>query len=309
MKIAVTGASGFVGRAVLHAAADAGVAATGLARTAEAAARVQAAGGTPFRLDALEARALAPAFAGADAVVHLAQIGAPRRGQTYAAVNVGGTRAVIAAAREAGVRRVVFFSGLGVARYGVHRHCTNPYFLSKLRCELELFESGLEVVVFRPSYIFGPGGELVPVLLRELAAGAVTRIGDGAYRMQPIAVADAARLVLRAAAAPFAVPHVFDLVGPEPVSYAAFLERFAAAARRLGRPGDLHVREVPVERALAEARTGGWGGMLPDELDCLLCDEVADAAPLRALLGADLTPLDAVIEAAIAAEAVSSSRG
>ncbi len=304
MKIAVSGASGFVGRAVLRAAADAGVAATGLARTAEAAARVLAAGGTPFRLDVLEARALASAFGGADAVVHLAQIGAPRHGQTYDAVNVGGTRAVIAAAREAGVRRVVFFSGLGVARYGMHPRCTNPYFLSKLRCELELFESGLEAVVFRPSYIFGPGGELVPALLRELAAGAVTRVGDGAYRMQPIAVADAARLVLRAAAAPFAVPHVFDLVGPEPVSYAAFLERFAAAARRLGRPGALHVREVPVERALAEARAGGWGGarMLADELDCLLCDEISDPAPLRELLGADLTTLDAVIEAAIAAE-------
>ncbi len=302
MKIAVTGASGFVGRAVLRAAAQAGIAATGIARSAEAATRVQAAGGTPFRLDALEAHALASAFAGADAVVHLAQIGAERHSQTYDAVNVGGTRAVIAAAREAGVRRVVFFSGLGVARYGMHPRCTNPYFLSKLRCELELFESGLEAVVFRPSYIFGPGGELVPLLLRELAAGAVTRIGDGAYRMQPIAVADAARLVLSAAAAPFAVPHVFDLVGPEPVSYAAFLERFAAAAGRLGRPGALLVREVPVERALAEARAGGWGGLLADELDCLLCDEVADAAPLRELLGAELATLDAVIEAAIAAE-------
>jgi NADH dehydrogenase len=304
MKIAVTGASGFVGRALLRAAANAGVAATGLARGELAAARVAAAGGTPWRIDALDPAALAPAFAGAGAVVHLAQVGAERGAATYAAVNVGGTRAVIAAARAAGVRRVVFFSGLGVARYGMHPRCTNPYFLSKLRCELELFESGLEVVAFRPSYIFGPGGELVPALLRELAAGAVTRIGDGAYRMQPIAVADAARLVLCAAAAPFAVPHVFDLVGPEPVSYAAFLERFAAVAQRLGRPGALHVREVPVERALAEARAGGWGGarMLADELDCLLCDEISDPAPLRELLGADLTPLDAVIEAAIAAE-------
>ncbi|MCM2255270.1 MAG: NAD-dependent epimerase/dehydratase family protein [Vicinamibacteria bacterium] len=302
MRIAVTGASGFVGRAVLRAAADAGVAAVGLARSGEAAARVEAAGGAVARIAALDAAALAPAFADADAVVHLAQVGAERRGQTYAAVNVEGTRAVIAAARAAGVRRVVFYSGLGVAHYGMREHCTNPYFLSKLRAEQELFESGLQVFVFRPSYIFGPGGELVPALLAELARGAVTRIGDGAYRMQPIAVADAARLVLRAAAVPFVVPYVFDLVGPEPITYAAFLERFAAVARRAGRPATLHVEEIPVEQALREARAGGWRGMAADELACLLCDEVGDAGPLRALLGAELTPLDAVIASAIAAE-------
>lgn len=302
MRIAITGASGFVGRAVLRAAADAGVEAIGLSRSAAAAARVAAAGGRPVQVEALSVRALDAAFTGVDAVVHLAQVGAERNGQTYAAVNVEGTRAVIAAARAAGVRRVVFFSGLGVAHYGMREHCTNPYFLSKLRAEQELFESGLEPFAFRPSYIFGPGGELVPALLAELARGAVTRIGDGAYRMQPIAVADAARLVLRAAAAPFGVPHVFDLVGPEPITYAAFLERFAAVARRAGRPATLHVEEIPVEQALREARAGGWRGMLADELACLLCDEVGDAGPLRALLGAELTPLDEVIASAIGAE-------
>jgi hypothetical protein len=40
--------------------------------------------------------------------------------------------------------------------------------------------------------------------------------------------------------------------------------------------------------------------MLPDELDCMLCDEVADPAPLAALLGRPLTPLDAAIDAAVA---------
>jgi hypothetical protein len=41
--------------------------------------------------------------------------------------------------------------------------------------------------------------------------------------------------------------------------------------------------------------------MLPDELDCLLCDEIADPAPLVALLGRPLTPLDATLAAAVRA--------
>jgi nucleoside-diphosphate-sugar epimerase len=78
-------------------------------------------------------------------VVHLAQIGSEKEGETFDAVNVEGTRAVAAAARAAGVPRVVYFSGLGVAHYGMAPRTTDRYFLSKLRAEAALFESGLEV--------------------------------------------------------------------------------------------------------------------------------------------------------------------
>ena len=100
--------------------------------------------------------------------------------------------------------------------------------------------------------------------------------------MQPIAVADAARAVLAAVERPAdAFPSVFDLVGPEAVSYAALLERLARVARALGRRADLRVREVPIDEADRRARAGGYQGMLPDELDCLLCDEVVRPGPAR----------------------------
>src|SRR5688572_27031563 len=148
-------------------------------------------------MGALDVPALQRAFAGATAVVHLAQIGSPRDG-TYEDVNVGGTQAVVEAALAAGVERVVFFSGLGVARYGISAHSTNAYFLSKLAAELALFRSWLDVVVFRPSYIVGPGDGLVTALLADMAAGTVERPGDGLYRLQPVAVKDAAAAALAA---------------------------------------------------------------------------------------------------------------
>jgi uncharacterized protein YbjT (DUF2867 family) len=137
--------------------------------------------------------------------------------------------------------------------------------------------------------------------VKALDGGEVERPGDGSYRMQPIAVADVAELVLAAASRPpNAFPTVFDLVGPEPVSYAQLLQRLAAVVRRLGRPAQLRVREIPIAEAEVRAQAGGYQGLLPDELDCLLCDEVSDPAPLAALLGRPLAALDDALAAALA---------
>jgi hypothetical protein len=58
---------------------------------------------------------------------------------------------------------------------------------------------------------------------------------------------------------------------------------------------------VAVAEVEARARAGGWYGMAPDVLDCLLCDEVADPAPLESLLGRFLIPLDEALGAAVRA--------
>ena len=73
-------------------------------------------------------------------------------------------------------------------------------------------------------------------------------------------------------------------------------------ARSLGRPVRLRVREIEIAEADRRARgAGGYQGMGPDELDCLLCDEVGESAPLEALLGRRLTPLDEALAAAVRA--------
>ncbi len=298
--LAIVGANGFIGRHLTMQASAEGFLVNGVVRSKEGARAATLAGAHPVIVAGLTVEALTPAFKGAAAVVHLAQIGAETADQTYETINVNGTRAVIAAARAAGVPRIIFFSGLGVARYGMAPHCTNPYFLSKLQAELDLFRSGLQVAVFRPSYIVGPGGGLIPRLVREMEAGEVERIGDGGYRLQPIGVRDAATAILASLGMP-RTPAVFDLVGPEPLRYAEFIDRVANVARVAGRGGAFAIREIPVAEAVAQARAGGYRGNGPDELDCLLCDEVADPRPLEALLGRLLVPIDDAIAGALPA--------
>jgi nucleoside-diphosphate-sugar epimerase len=301
-RIAITGGNGFVGRHLTTAAVAARWEVAGTVRTDRGEAIVRGAGGRPYRVAGLHADELQPAFDGARAVVHLAGISAERAGGTYENVNLEGVRQVVAAARAAGVPRVVFFSGLGVARYGIAPRSTNRYFLAKLACEMELYRSGLEVAALRPSYVIGPGSELVPELLREMAQGEVERVGDGSYRLQPVAVRDVAELVLACAerASLGRLGHlVVDTVGPEPLAYSAFIDRVAAAAARLGLPSRHRIREVPIAEADRQAAAGGYRGLLPDELDVLFCDEVSSPRGIEAALGRFLTPLDEAIETAI----------
>lgn len=301
-RIAITGANGFVGRHMVRGAVAAGWSAVGIVRSDAAAAEVAREGAAPAVVRDRTPEALAAAIEGCDALVHLAQIGAERLGNTYQAVNIGSTERVVQAAYCAGVPRVVYFSGLGVARYGISRRSTNAYFLSKLAAETILMRSGLDCVVFRPSFIVGPGDAFVRTAVPALESGDFERPGDGSYRMQPIAVADAVALVLAAVRRPAgSFPIVFDLVGPEVVSYARLLERLVTVARACGLRLELRVREIAIEEADRRALAGGYQGLLPDELDCLLCDEISDPAPLVRLLGRPLVPLDEALAAVVRA--------
>jgi nucleoside-diphosphate-sugar epimerase len=299
VRLVVTGANGFVGRQVVALAASLGIEVIGLVRSDAAAERVAKAGGRPARVTGFDDPGLAAAFTGAHAVIHLAQAGADRPGALLNQVNVVGTRRVIAAAERGQAARIVHFSGLGVAHYGQTQRCTNPYFLSKVLAEAVLFESNLEVAVFRPSYIVGPGDGFVPGALRDMARGEVELVGDGSYRTQPISVVDAAASALAAASGVAERHRVFDLVGPEPITVRALVERTGRIARDQGKPAVFRTREIAIAEAERQARTGGYRGMLSDELDCLLCDEVSDPRPLESLLGRLLAPLDEALALAV----------
>jgi nucleoside-diphosphate-sugar epimerase len=297
--IAITGATGWLGRHLVRAAVGAGHEVRGVVRSEEGAGRVEAEGARAVWATDLEPDALAAGIGGCAALVQLVGIGAERSGATYESVNVGGMRRAIEAARRAGVPRVVYLSGLGVARYGLSRRSTNAYFLGKLAAEVELFRSGLDAVVFRPSYVVGPEDELIPALLHDLAAGSVEIVGDGRYRLQPVAIEDVCDAILAAARVALPGASVFDLVGPQAISYREFVMRVAAAAARVGRATTYGLHEVSIEEADRRAASGGYRGLLPDELDVLLCDETADPEPLERLLGRSLRRLDDTLDDAV----------
>ena len=299
-RIAIVGANGFVGRRLVELLVQSGRIAVGIVRSGEGARVVAQLGGTPVRVEDLReasTRALIPALTGCDGLVYTASVSAGR-GATDR-TDPSGLANVASACQEALVPRFVYLSGLGIAHYGMNPHCTNPYFLSKMAGEVELFRSPLEATVFRPSYIFGSGDAFLSPLLRRMAEATEIEIpGNGEYRLQPISVTDAARAILASLELnPEAsgAPRVFDLVGPEVISYAALLARIAALARR---PVTLRAR--PVSETLAEARASGYFGLRPHDLACLLCDEVSDQGPIERLVGGPLESVDDMVRSVIA---------
>jgi len=297
-KIAIIGANGFVGRRILAEASSRGIEAVGVVRSEAGVEIVRSLGGVPARVADLQrsqTESLVPLLSGCAGIVYTASIttssAASDRTEPSGIVNV------LAAARQAGVRSMVFFSGLGIAHYGISPHCTNSYFLAKMTGEVALFRSPLDATVFRPSYIFGHGDEfLTPLIGRMLVEPAIEMPGDGAYRLQPISVEDAARAAIAALNPGESSPRVLDLVGPEILSYRSLISRISGSMGR-----SIEIRERPVEEAIAIARASGYFGLRPHDLDCLLCDEVADARPTAKLVGSPLEDLDSVIGRAIAA--------
>ena len=101
-----------------------------------------------------------------------------------------GTRDLVAAAKDAGVRRFVLMSALGTDE---QTKDLVPYYHAKWDMEQAVKGSGLEHVIFRPSFIFGPGGGALQQFARIAKLAPVTPIvGPGTQRIQPIWIDDVA---------------------------------------------------------------------------------------------------------------------
>jgi uncharacterized protein YbjT (DUF2867 family) len=213
--ILVTGATGFVGPKVAHALRAAERPVRVLTRKLEKQEQLRAWGCELVAGDMRDPESLRRATEGCEAVVHLVAIlfGRP---EEFEQVMVQGTRDLVAAAQEAGVGRFVLMSALGTSAES--RELT-PYYHAKWEEEQAVKDSGLEHVIFRPSFVFGRDGGILQQQLRIARFSPVTPILSE-RRLQPIWVDDVAAFYVRALDTPAAANRTFDLVGPDRVTWA-----------------------------------------------------------------------------------------
>ena len=139
---------------------------------------------------------------------------------------------LVAAARDAGVRRFVLMSALGTSE---ETKDLVPYYRAKWAMEQAVKGSGIEHVIFRPSFVFGSDGGVLPMFVRQVRWSPVTPVvGPGTLRLQPIWVEDVAAYYAAAVVAPEAANRTFELGGPDVVTWNEFWSRLkrAAGARR-----------------------------------------------------------------------------
>ena len=222
MTVLVTGGTGFVGPYVVHALRARDIPVRALVRDPARASRLASWGAELATGDVTDSASLSAACEGVDAVVHLVAIIKGSQ-QAFESVMEQGTRNVVAAAQEAGVRRFVLSSALGLDERSKD---AVPYFAAKWQMEKAVRESGLEHVIFRPSFVFGRDGGVLPTFIRLARYAPVTPIiGPGRQRLQPIWVEDLAEYYALALTEQAAANRTFDLGGPEAVSWNEFWER------------------------------------------------------------------------------------
>jgi NADH dehydrogenase len=222
VTVLVTGGTGFIGPHVVHAMRARDIPVRALVRDPGRASRLTSWGAELVTGDVTDRASLSAACEGVDAVVHQVAIIKGSK-QAFESVMEQGTRNIVAAAQAAGVRRFVLASALGLDERSKD---AVPYFAAKWQMEKAVRESGLEHVIFRPSFVFGSDGGVLPTFIRLARYAPVTPIiGPGRQRLQPIWVEDLAEYYARALTEPAAANRTFDLGGPEAVSWNEFWER------------------------------------------------------------------------------------
>lgn len=290
MKVLVTGHRGYIGSVMVPMLLEAGHRVTGCDSglyercTFEGGGAIAAVPSIEKDVRDLTQRDLA----GVDAVIHLVAIlqGKP---EDFERVIAGGTRNVVEAAREAGVRRFVYQSALGLNEESRE---TIPYFRGKWAAEQAVTGSGLEYVIVRPSFVFSGEGGAFPMFARLAKRAPLTPIvGSGEQRIQPVWIDDMVEVLARAVDEPDAANRTFDLAGPDALDWNEFWARLKQALgvrrpsvhvpmglMRLQAPLLELLPKPPVTRNELMMLEGG--------------DNTGDVAPAVETFGIELTPLD-----------------
>ena len=233
--VTIFGGSGFVGRHAVRALAKEGFRIRAASRRPDLAGYLQPMGDVgqiqPVQANLRYPDSVKRAVEGASVVINAVGILAPAGRQTFKAVHADGARAVAKAARAAGATRLIHISAIGAS-------ATSParYARTKAAGEAAVLEEFPEAIILRPSIVFGPEDEFFNrFAAMARISPALPLIGGGRTRFQPVYVGDVAAAVAHAAAGGGTPGTVYELGGPEVLSFRELLERtLAYAGRRRG---------------------------------------------------------------------------
>jgi len=285
--VLVSGAAGLVGRHTCEELTKAGWKVRAFVRNPSKAAMRLA--HLPVELQVGDVRnrdSVEKAMAGCGSVVHLAAVAIEKKGESYEDVNTAGTKALLDAARSAGVDRFIYMSQNGAdssSRYSFLR--------SKGLGQNAVATAGLSHTILRPSVIFGPEDEFVNVLARLVRLSPlIYPLPDGGRaRFQPIAVRDVAKAVRVSLEKQATRRGTYSIGGPTPLSLREMTERILAAMGVKRKIISIPVAALRPVIALA-AKTIPNPPVTPGLLDLLSLDNTVPDNALAPVFGITPTP-------------------
>jgi len=295
MTVLVTGGTGFVGPKIVHALRAEDRPTRVLVRKPERQTQLQAWGCELAQGDMTDAASLRRAVEGCETVIHLVALPPFADPQITERVMEQGTRDLVSAAKEAGGKRFVLMSALGTNERSKD---ISAYYHAKWEEEQTVKRSGIDHTIFRPSFIFGRDGGLLPGLIRLVRWSPVTPV-VGTKKLQPIWVEDVAAYFAKSLSLPATVNQTFELGGPDVVT---FSELHSRIRRTLGKRRLAF--QIPTRMLKAGANVGqvlppfrgarGAAAMLDFE------DNTTDIAPAVETFGVKPISLDEQLRRAVA---------
>jgi len=219
-KVLVTGATGFVGNAVVRSLVSNGYAPVALVRE-----------GSESKLDStaeivygdvLDKKSLLKAMEGVYAVINLVGIirEIPSKNVTFDLLHRQSAENAAEAASAMGIKRFIHMSA-----NGTRKNAVSTYHITKQKGEDAVKNSGVEYTIFRPSLIYGPGDSFINMLVKFMKMTPVfSYFGDGSYPMAPVAVEDVAECFVRSIDSPSTERMVYQLCGEEVFTYKELLK-------------------------------------------------------------------------------------
>ncbi len=295
-KIAITGANGYLGTNTIKAAIKRGWLVNAIIRRDELIGEIKVLGATPFVIENFNVEQLKNAFNGCQAIIHFANTVCGTKEQ-FQKVNVDGLKNLLIAAEKGGISRIIYPSGLGISKIDLEDWATNNYFFSKKKAEDLLIQGSTPYVIFRPSYILGPGDELIPDLIEQIYDGTIFVVGDGKVPSQPIFIEDAVAAFLNASEGIGENNRIYELVGMETTNMNQLIERILEQIKAIG----LNIPKPDI-KFISYENAPQKLGLCPEMVDVMRCNITTDGIVTSKALNFTLHPLNKAIEAAVKAK-------
>jgi uncharacterized protein YbjT (DUF2867 family) len=268
LKVAITGANGFVGKNIGKTLEKKGISVVGIVRKSK---RSSINFRDVISSEDLSENYLTSKLHGCYALLHFIGKGKQTVDSDYQKVNVDLTKNAIKLCKKAKIKKIIYISGLGVSK-----DTTFGYFISKFQAEQEIINSGLDYTIFRASYIIGKDDSLSNFLFKQIKKGTIMIPGSGRYRMQPIFIEDVSEVVFQSVLQNKFSNKIIDLVGPKTVTFNDYVRDFLQRKKTT-------IKHVNLEDAYHAALNNSKMDFGIDDLNILVGDYVGNHKKLKSM--------------------------
>lgn len=214
--------------------------------------------------------------------VHLVGIGSETTKKSFQDINVELTRKATEFCKQSKIKKIIYFSGLGVSISS-----TSDYFSSKFDAEKIIINSGLDYTIFRPSYIIGKDDLLTKNIQKQIREKKVCVPDTGEYIIQPISINDVCMVIHLALKSKSFSKKIIDLVGPEKITFRQFLKNSISNS-------NVRMEEISAKKAFHKALTDKKFPYGTEDLNILFGDFQGDHQKLSKISGIKFTKIRSI---------------